>query len=198
MEQGSQAATCTLHSEEEDRFSRPTKVERDPSNFSSVTAIFEQAMNDGKNAPWTNPQTCLKKAQSPHENPHLHKSAGNHANDSDVYPACNRYAYASVAASADDSFSSTDTVSTVAAASPGPPKMRSAEVSLSGTAYSPVPTTSATPVQPYARVTEAGGDTARADEPATSREVRSEAPSAREPLRELVVRPRPLQSLPFA
>ena len=182
-----------------ENFSRQTNAERDLSNR-RVTAMLEQAMSEDRNAPDANPQTYLKKPQSPHENP-----AGLHATDSDIPPACNRHVCHAVAdadrpyspgadkgvhrvmkrieigADAfEDSFSSTDTASTVEMSSHW--------------------ATPATPVQPCAHVPcmpEACGDTARMDESAASREPRGKAPSAQEPLRELVVRPRPLQSLPF-
>ena len=152
-----------------------------------VMTVLEQAMtvppahaepSDDKNAPWTNPQ----KSQRSHGNPCL-----------------------------DHSFSSTDTESTVEAALDGSPNAswlnmtldppsRSLEQDMLRTSraamYLALPSTPARPVQAHVHVSQGNGDRASTVGSAASGEARGQESLARQPLRELVVRPRALQSLP--
>jgi hypothetical protein len=173
-------ATSSTHLQDhfESRFNEETDL-----SSRKVVAVLEQALNmrsDDKNAPWTN----LQKAQRPHENPCL-----------------------------DHSFSSTDTESTVEAApldgSPKAswlnttldPQSRSLEQDMlrmsRAARYLPLPSAPARPVQARIHVSQGNGDRASTVESAASGDARGQESLAREPLRELVVRPRPLQSLPF-
>ena len=179
-------ATSSTHLQ--DHFESRFNEERDLSSR-KVMAVLEQALtlppahaepSDDKNSPWTN----LQKAQRPHENPCL-----------------------------DHSFSSTDTESTVEAApldgSPKAswlnttldPQSRSFEQDMLRTSRAarnlPLPSTPARPVQAHVHVSQGNGDRASTVESAASGDARGQESLAREPLRELVVRPRPLQSLPF-
>lgn len=177
-------ATSSTHLQ--DHFESQFNEKRDLSSR-KVMAVLEQALtlppshaepSDDTNTPWNNPQ----KAQRPHENPCL-----------------------------DHSFSSTDTESTVEAAPldmavilstswPLDPS-RSLEQDMLMTSraamYLPLPSTLARPVQAHVHVSQGNGDRASTVESAASGDARGQESLAREPLRELVVRQRPLQSLPF-